>query len=235
MHIYGKDKDYYDCVLAYGQDPLISWVRKFEVVDNNTFKYPVGYFSNSYVEVGELLQCTTLVISTVATNFRYLKTGYIFFCGKTYPFIRLESYCNDDGKTFYTIDQLVSQLNKILGVKGCIKYLNQNSRGLLSKSRTVKGKITKFLEQELSCEALHVGTKIPVYINYAGNTYIGGCLKDFQFAKVFDPYTCLQEIEMYISGVLGGRSPAMVETSDIIRLESHGFDKVTSFRKAKEK
>ena len=53
--------------------------------------------------------------------------------------------------------------------------------------------------------------------------------------KYLDPYMTYQELEQFISGILGGNSPKMIEISDKDRLESHGFDNVTSFRKSKEK
>ena len=61
-------------------------------------------------------------------------------------------------------------------------------------------------------------------------------LKDYQFARVFDPYTAFQEIQMYISGVLGvndldGKGMPMTEKQ---KVGQHGMDK-WSFRKPPSK
>lgn len=58
-------------------------------------------------------------------------------------------------------------------------------------------------------------------------------LKALGFQKVKDAFTAYQEIDSYVSGVLGVNPNPTVEISDIHRLEGHGFDKRTSFRKQK--
>lgn len=60
-------------------------------------------------------------------------------------------------------------------------------------------------------------------------------LTSFNFVKVIDPYTALQEIMMYISGVLGSPNRPMVAISDEVRLDKHGFDRKGSFRKGPTK
>ncbi len=58
-------------------------------------------------------------------------------------------------------------------------------------------------------------------------------LRDIGFAKAVDPYTAFQEISMWIGGVLPKDGPKAVEiVDDVIRLQKHGFDHPTSFRKA---
>jgi hypothetical protein len=55
-------------------------------------------------------------------------------------------------------------------------------------------------------------------------------LKDVQFYKVKDSYTAFQEIQSFISGVLGtNRDPVSVPT-DKEKILSHGFDTKWSFR-----
>lgn len=59
------------------------------------------------------------------------------------------------------------------------------------------------------------------------------CLKDLNFQKVKDAFTAYQEIDSYLSGVLGVTANPTVQISDTHRLEGHGFDKRTSFRNMK--
>ncbi len=59
-------------------------------------------------------------------------------------------------------------------------------------------------------------------------------LRSWQFYKVMDAYTIHQEIEMFVSGVLAGQSPAVVEITDNrVKIEKHGFDFRESFRREK--
>ena len=59
-------------------------------------------------------------------------------------------------------------------------------------------------------------------------------LKNVQFFKKIDAYTAFQEISMWVGGVLPRPGADMEQISNVIRLQKHGFDKKTSFRKAKE-
>lgn len=56
------------------------------------------------------------------------------------------------------------------------------------------------------------------------------CLKDMEFYRVADPFTAFQELSMYISGVMGGRSPGVVDIGNDDRIAKHGFNE-WSFRR----
>ncbi len=58
-------------------------------------------------------------------------------------------------------------------------------------------------------------------------------LKDIGFQKVKDAFTAYQEIDSYLSGVLGATVNPTIDVADVHRLEGHGFDKRTSFRNMK--
>lgn len=58
-------------------------------------------------------------------------------------------------------------------------------------------------------------------------------LKAIGFQKVKDAFTAYQEIDSYLSGVLGVDPNPTVQTSDKDRLVAHGFDNRTSFRNMK--
>lgn len=63
------------------------------------------------------------------------------------------------------------------------------------------------------------------------NLVINACLKDVQFFKAMDPFMAFQEIEMYISGVLGVNTRETVTVSDKDKIIGRGFDYKYSFRK----
>jgi hypothetical protein len=54
-------------------------------------------------------------------------------------------------------------------------------------------------------------------------------LKKLNFQTVKDPYTAMQELSMFIGGVIPRQAPEMVNISDKDRIAQHGFDKF-SFR-----
>lgn len=60
------------------------------------------------------------------------------------------------------------------------------------------------------------------------------CLADLEFQRVLDPYTCFQNIAMFIGGVMPGRQMPMVHLTDTDRLLKRGFDPVYGFRKRPE-
>lgn len=61
------------------------------------------------------------------------------------------------------------------------------------------------------------------------------CLKTIGFQKVKDPYTALWEIEHWIDSHARPDDAVVPVGDDLTRLQAYGFDKKTSFRKAKEK
>ena len=63
---------------------------------------------------------------------------------------------------------------------------------------------------------------------------INPCLKDYEFYRVFDPYTCYQEISMYVGNNLVEDPNKAWPIGDKLKVQSHGFDKY-SFRKDKQK
>jgi len=62
------------------------------------------------------------------------------------------------------------------------------------------------------------------------NTSLGA----LQFYKLFSPTQAYQQIDMYLSGILAAENRPMVEISDKVRAQQHGFD-CNSFRKSPTK
>jgi len=60
------------------------------------------------------------------------------------------------------------------------------------------------------------------------------CLKSIGFQKVMDPYTALWNIESWLDSHARPDDAIVPVGDDLTRLKAYGFDKKTSFRKAKE-
>ena len=70
--------------------------------------------------------------------------------------------------------------------------------------------------------------------DYSGSPLIiNPVLKDIGFQKVVDSWTTFQEIQMFISGVLGTGENDTIEVSEDVKIKQHGFDK-WSFRRPPE-
>jgi hypothetical protein len=72
------------------------------------------------------------------------------------------------------------------------------------------------------------------YNNHHPKFFINPLLKDYEFPKVFDAFQAFQEIQMFISGVLGTGEKEIVEVADKYKIMEHGFDYKWSFRKEPE-
>lgn len=68
------------------------------------------------------------------------------------------------------------------------------------------------------------------YRNMNSKFFINPILKEYEFYKVFDSFQAFQEIQMFMSGVLGSNEKNIVEVEDKYKITQHGFDK-WSFRK----
>jgi hypothetical protein len=81
----------------------------------------------------------------------------------------------------------------------------------------------------------HHKVEVPIVMLSVGNgrnpaLTFNPVLKDVQFFRIVDNFTAYQELAMFVSGVLGGKSPKTIEVSNDIKIAKRGFDK-WSFRK----
>ena len=76
----------------------------------------------------------------------------------------------------------------------------------------------------------HKYAKEPAKIRIVKNP----CLKDLNFVQVMDPFTCLYNINEWLDTHARPDDAIVPVGDDITRLQAYGFDKKTSFRKAKE-
>jgi len=233
MRIISKFHDYYDSVQSYGTDDTL-YVRKTETIENESI---YNYFKDI------LDKATTTMYRDLHFGVFIDEVTVILFCGKVYTLLVCRTPKKSRGhiQTFdhhvlYDTDSFSKLINK--KDKKAVKEFN-NSRSWRANTRR---KLDKFFSYSGSIYGdaleLHFEYKTPI-IKLSKDPRNGisiekdSELKRYKFFKVLDTYTCFQELSMFISGVMGGQCPPMIEISDKVRLEKHGFDK-WSFRKHKD-
>ena len=237
MLIIDKRHDYYDSALAYGVDRSIIYKRdeQFHLI-NTKIKFPSHNYNVWY--------------SSKTT----VRPFIIGFCGKLYHGFEIEYETKDKGynchkhkKLVYDIESLEEILKSI--EFGYLKYFYEKPK---------KEYFVNFRKH--TCESFFAGEytpksvyeifydhKVPVFVFFDTkrcinlykpelgdyNLNLNPLLKDFSFQKVMDAVTCNQEIQMYISGVLGVGEKETVVPSDKSKIVKAGFDVKTSFRNTK--
>jgi len=240
MKIISKHSDYYDSAAAYGVSDQY-WKRQNEVSHHRN------------VELEEILKD--------ASDWGGTPT-IVMFCGRAYGVIQMkrgnyppEIFLVTKEEDFETYRRMY-EADRI--ARGTIytawPRLDPDGRYYCSDRSYSKRGFQAFLNDiaELNCERYHRDYNAPIisitrtYIDGQSNyeDARGRCrrkvtietnpsLKALGFQKVKDAFSAYQEIDSYLSGVLGVSANPTVQISDVHRLEGHGFDKRTSFRNMK--
>lgn len=215
MRIYGG-KDYYDSVVAWGQDPKTVLVR------STTFSFPAKQVP---------LDVPTLQIK-LNNRVDYLTAHWIVvvFCDKVYRGLKVYRHGTDH--FFWNVGKFKewTEEHRITISEHMPWFGSRHKKLTLANSMDVlpvSDALREFMlthRLAILCDlSPEMGEDRPIQANPP-------YLKQYGFAKAVDPYTAFQELSMWISGILGGQSPETVHiTDDKVLLENHGFDK-HSFR-----
>jgi hypothetical protein len=164
----------------------------------------------------------------------------IVFCGKLYGGIRFfeDSFYTPSSERInhvvYTYEQLVHFLeqqniefvtNKIQKCRQGRAFIKLSSHDYCKEFFEVKDQTIKCAEHKIVTAVIR-GSK---HRNWT-NIEVNPCLKDYQFFKMFDSYTCYQELAMFVDGHLAYPGNIMVEIEDKYRIAAHGFDTKYGFR-----
>lgn len=153
------------------------------------------------------------------TQFKFL----VIFCGKIYPGIIFTKTPINTTQTTTTFIYDESAFFTFLS-ENKISLRCKNDNAYLKKffSRSGESVETEFL----------INNKITnVILQEDKKLLINPQLSKFGFYKVFDVYSCYQELEMWMSGVLAYPQNMMIEVEDKIKVTKHGFDFKYGFRK----
>ncbi|WP_291727604.1 hypothetical protein [Bernardetia sp.] len=241
MKIVSKYKDYYDSVVAYGQDSETLYIRHTEkrVLKNvGSLKgfLPI-YLDEIVVHHNETYEVHQIVIG---------------FCGKLYPCILLKSIGLKQfkNKVFYSAQDLDEYFDKLTSSNKHIEFVEYYDQGV----RPSLSELEKYFENiayakdytnwftSINCPVFTINNKLfkkedyeNVRLNNEFPVEANSKLKDLEFYKVKDAFTCFQEISQFISGVLADKETKSSEISNLDKIRKRGFDEKYSFRKESKK
>lgn len=223
-------KDYYDGVVgSMGIDKSIVFERHEKVYEKSDVYFPDEFKNNTWDEINPFHDINFLSFKFNEDEVK-IKPFIVFFCGKTHigwkKFTKNNNhlYVNFDTEITYDTNYIIEN-NKHVGWRMDIdqiykKISNYDPIDLHRKYNT-------------PILMLDYSSKTSFYSNLHNNSInfiINPTLKKYEFYKVFDSFLAFQEIQMYISGVLGSNENDTIEVDDKYKIGQHGFDK-WSFRK----
>jgi hypothetical protein len=212
MRLIAKTRDYYDSAIGFGIDPNIVYNRKEEEFKKAEDRFAI---------IGDEFTLAHTAFPTIINEF-----FLIVFCGKVYPVYQHEyrlknpKYADSAMKTRLVYDK--KEMYRLWQLGYSPGYWADKVYNFINKQYDEK-KTAEF-QHTIGIPYLMITSKSVVY---------NPILKDYNFYRVYDSYAAFQEISMFISGVLGGQSPPMVQLTDKDLIAKRGFNEL-SFRKQKE-
>lgn len=183
---------------------------------------------------------------------RVARTQALIFCGKFYPMTVVEVVEKEQDHRFLyrwsspnVTRHILFSYEETLDLYS--KYLNKKEFKDFSSSKTIQGafkrrrrKILADIHSEFFKKSgnkhkqltkAHHDTGVPsILVVPFKHVVYNPPLGDLGFYRVLDAFTAYQELAMFIGGVLGGKSPKMVEVDNKTKIHKAGFDE-HSFRK----
>jgi hypothetical protein len=236
MLIIAKKKDYYDGVVgSTGIDKTIVYDRELIDIEYNKIPELFTKKTNSWKTTNlfdELSGSIKPEYLDIYHSYSYFIVG---FCGKLYIGWKLYTEKKvgilTELKTYISYDH-----DMVLPMIKSTWYSNRNFGEIYNKIISIDATeiFRKYKTPVFVYDTDYLRTAIGKYTRNRNDKFlVNPVLKDYEFYKVFDSFQALQEIQMYISGVLGVGENKMVEIEDKYKIQQYGFDK-WSFRKEKE-
>ncbi len=226
MRIISDEHDYYDCIMAMGQDLETVYLRKKKGVKLDTFPFPT-------------FSCHPSSVQPVGFH-----VAIVGFCGKIYPVLEVTYDWCKPSVFCYTVEEVDAVVETHCRDKEIKSYLWKIQRRRRSQwkvyrhwpNRQRRTEVVKFFdacaEQQDRHEKFFRDGPIFVarydYIHEMSITF-NDCLGPLGFVRMFDPYTAFQEIYMFMCNLAVPLKP-IPEISDRDMVTAKGFDK-WSFRK----
>lgn len=238
MRLYSKFHDYYDSSIAYGIDEQCHFNRKSEFVD----------IDPRLDEVKEVFEKSLWWINL---DFKF---SMLFFCGNIYLRVVYPTAWNKPDLVFWDKESVRQFAEKKIakGEKSFANFFKKRA-SWYSDRRSDYDRVCSVFNtidalNDKNIVDLHFHYDCPYFVieservsveggrrvRYVSKVLTNPELRDLGFQKHRGSIEAFQEISQFISGVLGGRSPAMVQLEDKDLIKKRGFDNM-SFRKAPTK
>ena len=225
MKIFSKFQDYYDSALGSFLDSDVAVYRKTSTINVPYKEIPrLGNYDFSYEVVKDI---------NGRKQYGKLPIHMIGFCGTWYFFVYAQDRRGFFNKFEYkTFDEIVENNRQ-----NSIFYGYNSNKGVTDPNKEPGWKeIFEKYGPILYIEKYNPpGEYYRQFSNINMETVIWPELKTYKFQAVKDPYTALWEIEHWFDTHARPDEAVVPVGDDITRLQAHGFDKKTSFRKGKEK
>ncbi len=216
MLIVSNFHDYYDTSMGiHGIDKTIVYNRKTEEIK----KFHIDLEKKlPHISKGYSIRFNSTVTKDKPNMIPYI----IGFCGKSYVVYKkswYEEYPTENFEFIYDYEEI----KKIL--------LNNKERYDLNKHTELQlAEAYKFYHNKPLFKNVFLELKTPIFSYELHKQFIiNPKLLDYQFFKVFDPFTTFQEIQMFIGGVLTNPEKNYIQIDEKYRQAQRGLDK-TSFR-----
>lgn len=248
--IAGKIHDYYDSLLKYNSTEGNTFHRTNETIDINVYRRRVNYkgyviktkddehilsplITNKYFD-------TQIEKKINKTYHRFLSIS-ILFCGKLYFGLRCDKEITASlpfGKPIttyiYTYTEFLTYCeNEGIQIK---EWSNADNRKWTQPFFRVERLKNYFTPDDLLDFSVtnklviavvngfmrkNVGSQ-PVHLNCS--------LKEYEFYKLFDPYSAYQTLSQYVDGSLAYPGNIVTDIPDKYKIEAKGFDSIYGFR-----
>lgn len=208
MKLHSDFHDYYDTAIGYGIDSKVYYSRFTTEVEKN-FKFKTDFPRLAFT----------------------IKPFLLGFCGEIYPLAELVKYGErlEILETFFAYDSEELERKR--------KEWEPDEPKFFYEDKRTRGAARKFFEDwRMRDDAVFLENKVPVWIYklYLNNKTIvlNPRLKSYEFNRIRDAHAAFQEISVYLANILVEQKET-APVDDIHRIEQHGFDSKTSFRKEK--
>ena len=231
MKLISKFHDYYDSVLSMGRDDTIVYIRHTEKIELD---------KTLTDEVKELFD--NIPSRTYSPEIGCFFPVFFCFCGKIYLAYRfqisMDNYTKSVDLMLYSVKDMEDVIEKYEMTGWDRTERRWDKVSFYYKRKFLKENVEEAFKK-YSGETVtnfNITYKTPVIViehpdRHAGfNFVLNPVLREYDFMRLFDPYTAFQEISMYLGGVLGNVEPPMLEVDEKTKISQHGYDK-WSFRR----
>lgn len=239
MYIISKHKDYYDGVSqTMGIDKTIVFERHQKTLeDSKNFPKPFNNERRRWYDIGPFYELSRFNIDKKhKKKYSDVSPFIIGFCGKLYIGWKFIKKCENGEKNInFDIIYDLNIVKKYIEEKTFFNNIDNVIGEILSYDpinvfREINAPYFVF-DSEIDVKTIMNGNNNTVRLNIGKKKFtINPILKEYEFYKVFDSYTAFQEIQMFITGVLGNKEKEIIEIEDKYKIKQHGFNK-WSFRK----